>query len=265
MSDPEKSKRVQTSSLRTLAKIQAASGATFGSFLALHLITHASIHSGSVSVPNNLMHLFRAYYQNPVVEVAIISVAGAVHLAAALANVAVRNQGIWKGETKNKLPDEKTNAGGLLNSLPLVGSLAAERNWHKITGWLLALIVPAHYYGARIIPSAYYRAHSLPISSSANPTAGIDETFFVNVINEAPPVVQTFLIILVSSAVYHWGVGAYRGSRALTNKYQNQSPPALRIGIAAIGLVMVSTTFALAGWYFPIEVPRKAEFDAMSL
>ena len=70
------------SELETLSALQAYSGLAFSTFTALHLTNHfIAIGSKDISQHTKCMHLFRTYYQSPVIEIGVVSSLG-IHMYA---------------------------------------------------------------------------------------------------------------------------------------------------------------------------------------
>ena len=68
--------------LDKLSNLQAYSGLAFSTFTALHLTNHfVAVVSKDISQHTKWMHLFRKYYQSPVIEIGMLSALG-VHIYA---------------------------------------------------------------------------------------------------------------------------------------------------------------------------------------
>ena len=130
-----------------LKAVQVASGSYFGVFTILHLLNHGLpflVKEGKEAV---LLHetiavwLRRYFYKNPILE-GLLVFSLIAHAVAAVLEYQKRNEGKVSISFKDFLKNEYEK-----------GTLFSSKNFHRVTGWILTILVPNHMVFTLIVPS----------------------------------------------------------------------------------------------------------------
>jgi len=214
---------------RLLAKIQAGSGAVFGTFLSVHLVNHISANFGP-HIYEILQKTFRIYYQNRWIEPVIIFASLGVH-AVSNAIAIYRRMVKQKHKSKEKIEEEEsipTQQVPLLNPLDL----------HRYAGYFLSGIIFVHIAGTRGQGILF----GTPIGFTA---------VSFTLINH-PIVFYPYYALLACSGLYHFSFGTQQICRIFGLRVPPALAPSRKLfwilnGVG--GILLLSSLLSFGGWY----------------
>ncbi|KAI9136568.1 hypothetical protein BKA69DRAFT_1103328, partial [Paraphysoderma sedebokerense] len=264
-----------------LTKLQHLSGFTFSSFLSLHLLNHSFTH---VSLPfaEKWMLLFREFYQTPVVEYGL-GLSVVVHFGCGFIKY-LRRRRLLKNEKKEckteaerQAPAETSEAQDIEEieekqfaspSVSKFNLMNRIQNWYqkgwlknqRRSGWVLSVLFLGHYYATRLAPLLYWGDSSL-----------MDYSYVTLSMHMYPGTFHIYYVILGVSGLYHLINGVKLSSPTVSSllfsrtSISSKTKPTSRTFYLTLfgSAIVMSSVAALAGLYYPIDVPLKEEFLRM--
>ncbi|KAF9972838.1 hypothetical protein BGZ73_003984 [Actinomortierella ambigua] len=242
---------------QTLGKIQAASGVSLAAFVAIHIIPPALAAVGGTELANRALLWGRVYYQNPVVELALVVGAFTVHTLSGTLRALIRTY--WKAKphsrtiavladeasTESDKQDRSVSTGTPKNKSffeSLFSSKAAGVGlfqWQRWTGWSLVPVVLGHAVTYRLLPYLEFGDSSL-----------IDYSFVTFVFRDNALLQYFYFLPLIAFGVYHFAGGLVVSiDRALPQKYRFSTKTLRETKKAKIALAAVSIPLLTAGLY----------------
>jgi len=219
---------LETSSLmndKNLSKIQVISGGIFGSFLGLHLLNSLSAVAGE-AIYNDLMNLFRKYYQRQFVEPVILG-AAAVHMVVSGIKIyrrwkrgsQVGDNGTVSKQSQTK-EDQATTSSWYHNLTPL--------QLHRYSGYFLTAVIVGHVAAVRL---PYFVNGHL-----------VDMSFVSFSIDNWPYIFYPYYIMFSALGLYHMTYGTIQGMKIIVGKNPTWLSPRnmafkLFVGIGAATLM----------------------------
>ncbi|KAF9972839.1 hypothetical protein BGZ73_003985 [Actinomortierella ambigua] len=166
----------------SLGTIQALSGIGFATFVAVHVVSPMLAAVGGIDLANKGMVLGRVYYQNPYIEIGLITGSLVIHLLAGTLRATLRTY--WKARKSSRavaIPGEEmsaavtmtatNNGDGVDKKQPqpsFFGSLFSAKapsaglyEWQRWSGWLLIPFLLVHVGMYRLLPIVIYGDSSL--------------------------------------------------------------------------------------------------------
>lgn len=219
---------------RVLVRVQAVSGLSFATFLALHLANSVAASLGPESY-DALMARLRGYYQTPLVEILAVGASGAVHVACGLARL--RN--------RRRRAREQRRAGRAPVRAPL---------WlrvHRLSGYFLLLVIVGHVLATR--------GPGLFLDQPA------DFSYLTFSLTTWPAAFFPYYFLLFSSGTYHLMYGAGQALRVFGLR-PNLAPHSSRLAAALFGVALlggVAGILAMGGILAEPDTSRFGEFRAL--
>jgi hypothetical protein len=213
--------------MTTSSTLSAATGLYLGTFVAIHLVNHASMHWG-LDAHRNWMTLFRRYYQHPLVE-PTLAVAFVVHAGLAVKKMANSYY-------------MKKKEGGLKQLFHWYDPAYLV---HQLSGWYLLLTIPGHALVMR-----YMAGHSEMQS--------LDVTYAYAAAVFLPSVFVPNYALQALAGTIHLVSGSGRACRILAPHVSWVQTPIRGFKfwatVSVLGLISVSSALAVCGIYFPVTV-----------
>jgi len=219
-------------SISALKKLQAASGLFFGTFLAMHLVSHYTLNLGW-DAANGRLKSFRALYQSSIFEVLLV-LSVLTHM---YANVSVYK---YRQKIQSTKQDSKKSVAG---SMELKG--------HRIAGYIIALSIFGHIAATRLGP----------IFILDNPSE-YDYSFAAKA-NELMPGHFFLLYLAVFAMAGGWhliygtrsAIATLSGSSAVGKPF----PMPLKVMALSNHLLIIGAVLALGGFRYAVDMDAKAE------
>ncbi|KAI9016611.1 hypothetical protein DFJ74DRAFT_237961 [Hyaloraphidium curvatum] len=232
------------SAARTLSLMQNASGLAFSTFAAAHFAGHIFLPFAAwLKDADGVMNVLRVYYQHPLLEPLLVPVSLALHIAA----------GAGKAYLRSKSPNGQQDA-----SEPAAGGRWTwSRDAQRTSGWLLALIVPAHAVATRGAALRFL-----------NPPSDMSYSYALSTLVFLPVWFLPYYTLLLSvPGALHAVHGMRYALSSLRARYGKSVPvpPANAISVVgpALAAGLCATVFTLWGWAYGWfgKVDREVEFQ----
>jgi succinate dehydrogenase/fumarate reductase cytochrome b subunit len=219
-------------SIAVLKKLQAASGLFFGTFLAMHLLSHYTLNFGW-DAANGRLNSFRALYQNSIFEV-LLFLSVFTHMYANLSVYKCR-QKIRSTKQDDKKPAPE----------------ALELKGHRIAGYIIALSIFGHVTATRLGP----------ILVLDDPSEY--DYSFVAKANELVPgyLFLVYLAIFGMAGGWHLIYGTRSAITTLSGSSTVGKPFPMVLKVMAMSnhLLIIGAVLALGGFRCVIDMETKAE------
>lgn len=216
---------------RRLGQVQAVSGILFATFLLLHLANTALALFGQ-GVYDGYQQAVRRYYQATGVELALIGLAPAVHVAVGL--VRMRRRQIKARGKRRRAPPWRVRL-------------------HRYSGYVLVL-----FFGAHVLAT---RGPGLWLGQPA------DFAFLTYSLWTYPFVFYPYYALFVLAGLHHLLHGLIAAAPVLRVKlpraWHAPRAPRFWIPVALAGVVLLMGLIALGGAFFEVDTARFDEVDAL--
>ena len=250
----------------TLMRVQAGSGAVFGTFLGTHMLNHMVLNLGWGAGKSFLLAA-RHYYQFPLIERVVLPAAFVVHLGAstirflrrrAAARVAAEHAAAKKSDDAGgEAPAAAAAAGStdLVEQLPWTTAAGVTR-WQRITGAFMLVFVGGHVAATRIVPLYYLRDPSV-----------LDHGLVTITLRLMPAAFYPYYTLFGVAGVYHVIHGLGSLLRVFAPDATATSAAVSPVGrsrhwriASLVGALLVATSIQVAGArFYPITVPYAGE------
>jgi len=222
-------------SVATWKRLGAVSGLSFGIFLIFHLISHYSLIVGFETAQDNLLK-FRTFYQHPVAETLLFG-SLVLHM--------ISNTIIYLKRRKTDAAIHKKHEDHHLVEP------SKELQAHRYAGYVIALFIVGHVFGARVAPLLFLEDPSM-----------FDYSFIVAVNQKLPyNLLATFLLIFGLAAGWHLVYGTTSALAILSGSsiHGKPFPFLLKPLVVFMHLLIFNAVLGLAGYYYVVDMSKNVE------
>jgi len=225
---------------KTLRKVQALSGVTFGAFLSLHLVNAWTANGGHL-LYDGTQKFFRLFYQNPFIEPIII---GSLVIHTIASGIRFLQRSIEESGVIHCKPNSEEDDTCKSDS-PTIGKAL---QYHRYSGYFLATFVGGHFLATRGIDLIFNSKPDFSLISFSISKWGF--------------LFYPYYFLLASCGLYHLSYGLIQSARTFQIKVPSflSERSNLFWGLIGIGIAAsFSSVLAFGGNYFSVPVERFAE------